>query len=177
MCPNRQKMSRLLHTYSYTCRLLSSQYSPISANFPVMFFVAYKNWIVSKTGMKLQEISEDTLDQFLSDSNLDSAMTVIVPTMEKDTMKANNKFCLLIECSTERATKMKILFLKTDKTRNILITPIALRNLSLILHKTVNDLKESRFIYKICPESLYPHFAQEINIRGLQCSLLEHSDT
>ena len=62
----RQKMSKLLGTYSYTCSIVGQNFTNKSeaSNFPGLFFVAYRNWWqCSSRGLGMEEVSEDCLDE------------------------------------------------------------------------------------------------------------------
>ena len=57
-------MSRLLHTYTYTCSIVSQQAARgARQHFPAAFFLAYRNWLLSSRGLSLQECSEAVMQE------------------------------------------------------------------------------------------------------------------
>ena len=62
----KQKMSKLLETYSYTCSIVGQNFinKCEASHFPGLFFVAYKNWSQAcNRGLQMKEVSEHCLDQ------------------------------------------------------------------------------------------------------------------
>ena len=171
MCPNsRKKMSRLLNTYTYTCRLVSKQYSSLSTNFPVLFFVAYRHWVESARRLTLQEVSEDVLADLSEEAAHDSNLAILVDDNKEET--GASKYCFLVDCATEKKVKVRIYFVKSENTNKIMGTPTCMTNISILLNKDVDALMRSEFVFITCEDDHTPAAARDVKVSAVQSKLL-----
>ena len=162
-------MARLLHTYTYTCSIVSQQAARGARHhFPAAFFLAYRNWLLSSRGLSLQECSEAVLQEVVPGGDTCNVL-VAHPRHAAEA----GRYCRLVSLGSGASVVARLELSPRCPAGGLLASPATLRNLAQQFRQTPAQLRSSKYVVNVCENNYRPASAANVKIHGLHSKLLD----
>ena len=168
-------MAQLLTTYSYTCNIVRTRFSPakqLATNFPAAFFVAYQNWYQASRGFTLKEVCQELLQRESSGCfDLNNAV-FLHSSYSPPPGEPTPAFCLLSTADSSQQIVRRLYFSANCPKYSILLSPSCLQNISNCWSQTEESVRTSKFLFHLCDHNYSPPTASEATVRAVDTALL-----